>query len=59
MKENYWNQFMTSGRIDDYLQYKMYEQNSRALPEQHCRKEQRESDRTYGNGPLDYAHRRI
>ena len=28
MKENYWNQFMASGRIDDYLRFKMHEKNS-------------------------------
>ena len=46
MKETYWNQFMASGRIDDYLKFKM-------------RKEQRESDRTYGDGALYHAHRGI
>ena len=25
MKENYWDQFMASGRIDDYMKYKMCE----------------------------------
>lgn len=59
MKENYWNQFMTSGRIDDYLNYKMHEKKSSVIPEQCCGKEQRESDRTYRDGPLDYAHRRV
>ena len=59
MKETYWNQFMASGRIDDYLKFKMHEKNSSVMPEQSRGKEQRESDRTYGNGPLDHAHRGI
>lgn len=58
MKENYWNQFMASGRIDDYLKFKMHEKDS-GEQEQSRGKEQRESDRTYWNGPLDHAHRRI
>lgn len=55
MKENYWNQFMASGRIDDYLRFKMHEKNS-GEQGQNCGKEQRESDRTYGDGPVDHAH---
>lgn len=58
MKENYWNQFMASGRIDDYLRFKMHEKNS-GEQEASRGKEQRESDRTYGDGSLDHAHRRI
>ena len=27
MKEKYWDQFMASGRIDDYLNFKMHEKN--------------------------------
>nr|WP_294495199.1 hypothetical protein [uncultured Mediterraneibacter sp.] len=65
MKETYWNQFISSGRIDDYLNYKMHEKYSRETadvtensnPAQSCGKEKRESDRTYGNGTLDHAHR--
>ena len=37
MKENYWNQFMASGRIDDYLRFKMHEKNS-SEQEQNCGK---------------------
>ena len=60
MKENYWNQFMASGRIDDYLKFKMYEKSSGAVSEtKQCGKEQRESDRTYGDGALNHAHRGI
>lgn len=58
MKENYWNQFMASGRIDDYLKFKMHEKNSGGQ-EQSRGKEQRESDRTYGDGALYHAHRGI
>ncbi|HJC43562.1 MAG TPA: hypothetical protein H9756_07785 [Candidatus Mediterraneibacter gallistercoris] len=58
MKENYWNQFMASGRIDDYLRFKMHEKNS-GEQEASRGKEQRESDRTYRYGSLDHAHRRI
>ena len=67
MKENYWNQFMASGRINDYLKFKMEEKNSSGAAdvrtagayERSCGKEQRESDRTYGDGALDHAHRGI
>ena len=59
MKEIYWDQFMASGSIDDYLKFKMYEENSSAMTEQSCRKEQRESDRTYGDGSFDHAYRGI
>ena len=59
MKEIYWDQFMASGRIDDYLKFKMYEENSSAMTKQSCRKEQRESDRTYGDGSFDHAYRGI
>ena len=59
MKEIYWDQFMASGRIDDYLKFKMHEKNSSVMPEQSCRKEQRESDRTYGDGSFDHAYRGI
>lgn len=59
MKEIYWDQFMASGRIDDYLKFKMYEENSSDMTEQSCRKEQRESDRTYGDGSFDHAYRGI
>ena len=58
MKENYWNQFMASGRIDDYLRFKMHEKNS-GEQEASRGKEQRESDRTYRYGSLDHAHQRI
>lgn len=58
MKETYWNQFMTSGRIDDYLNYKMCEKSS-DVPGQNCGKEKRESDRTYRDGALNHARRRI
>ena len=58
MKENYWNQFMASGRIDDYLKFKMHEKNSGGQ-EQSRGKEQRESDRTYGHGTFNHACRRV
>ena len=66
MKEKYWDQFMASGRIDDYLNFKMHEKNSSSAADiqrtgRHgcCGKEQRESDRTYGDGALHHAHRGI
>ena len=40
MKEEYWELFMTSGKIDDYLNYK----NSRKADGSSGRKERRESD---------------
>ena len=55
MKENYWNQFMASGRIDDYLKFKMYEKSSGTVLKQSSGKEQRESDRTYRDGAFHSA----
>ena len=59
MKENYWNQFMASGRIDDYLKFKMYEKSNGTVLKQSSGKEQRESDRTYRDGSLNHAYRGI
>ena len=59
MKKNYWNQFMASGRIDDYLKFKMYEKSSGTVLKQSSGKEQRESDRTYRDGSLNHAYRGI
>ena len=59
MKETYWNQFMASGRIDDYLKFKMHEKNSSVMPEQSCRKEQRESDCSDRDGAVNNTGGRI
>lgn len=71
MSEMYWEQFMTTGSVADYLNYKMEQehtaaeknkadvsrQNSREII---CgRKEQRESDRTDGHGAFHDAGRGI
>lgn len=57
MKSAYWNQFMTTGKIEDYLNYKM-EQNEPAerevLPSADG-KEKCESDCTDRNGAFRHA----
>ena len=64
MKETYWDQFMASGRIEDYLNYRMTADREcsagkTGIFRETCGKEQRESDRTYRDGALHHAHRRI
>ena len=48
MQGTYWDQFMMTGSIEDYLNYKMEEKDNDTPPDR--RKEQCESDRTYRNG---------
>ncbi|EDK23950.1 MAG: hypothetical protein ACLR7J_12470 [[Ruminococcus] torques] len=55
MKEEYWELFMTSGKIDDYLNYK----NSRKADGSSGRKERRESDYTDRDSTLYDAGRRV
>ena len=55
MKEEYWELFMTSGKIDDYLNYK----NSRKAAGSSGRKERRESDYTARDSTLYDAGRRV
>ena len=66
MSEMYWEQFMTTGSVADYLTYKMGQQdavrdkgtNGRIQDGQTGRGE-RESDRTDGHGALHDAGRGI
>lgn len=58
MKENYWNQFMASGRIEDYLNYRLGDCAEEEEREKRG-KEKRESDHTYRDGSFNHAHRRI
>ena len=55
MKEEYWELFMTSGKIDEYLNYK----NSRKTEDRSGRKERRESDYTDRDDTLYDAGRRV
>ena len=55
MKEEYWELFMTSGKIDDYLNYN----NSRKADGSSGRKERRESDYTDRDSTLYDAGRRV
>ena len=50
MQGTYWDRFMTTGSVEDYLSYKMEEERSARSPE--GRKEQCESDRTYRDGAI-------
>ena len=59
MKEMYWNQFMTTGKVEDYLNYKMNQPGEEKESFPSDGKEQRESDRTYGDGSFDHAYRGI
>lgn len=75
MRENYWNQFMASGRIEDYLNYRLGDCSGCAAPgpdsgraengsqagarPEACGKEQREPDCTYGHGAFHHANRGI
>ena len=71
MSEMYWEQFMTTGSVADYLNYKMgqghtaAEKNKADVSRQNSReiicgrKEQRESDRTDGHGAFHDAGRGI
>ncbi len=54
MKEIYWNQFITSGRIDDYLKFKMHEKSSSRQEQDalcHTERNRRETDEK-DSGPL-------
>lgn len=61
MKETYWNQFMMTGKIEDYLSYKMNQ--SKASEGENTSsadgKEKCESDCTDRNGALHHTCRRI
>ena len=57
MQGTYWEQFMMTGSIEDYLNYKMEEKDDSAPPDR--RKEQCESDRTYRNGAIHSSGGRI
>lgn len=75
MRDNYWDQFMASGRIEDYLNYRMADCSGYSAREtvsgrtengaesgsrlDACGKEQCESGCTYGHGTLHHANRRI
>ena len=57
MRGTYWDRFMTTGSVEDYLNYKMEEE--RDGPPSDRRKEQCESDRTYRDGTLHSSGWRI
>lgn len=58
MQETYWEHFMATGRISDYLNYKM---GNNCIPDKNAEddtgKEQCESDRTDRNGAVHDAGR--
>ena len=58
MEETYWNKFMASGKVDDYLEYKgiqichsVMERYDR-LPDAGTEVRRSESDNGYGNGTV-------
>ena len=50
MRGTYWDRFMLTGSVEDYLNYKMEEEQDSPSPDR--RKEHCESDRTYRDGAL-------
>lgn len=59
MKETYWNQFMTTGKVEDYLNYKMNQtgEGKKSLPT--GGKEKRESDCSDRDGTVNSTGGRI
>lgn len=65
MEETYWNKFMASGKVDDYLEYKgiqichsVMERYDR-LPDARTEVRRSESDNGYGNGAVCCSDRRV
>ena len=63
MEEMYWNKFMVSGKVDDYLEYKgiqicnsVMERYDR-LPDAGTEVRRSESDNGYGNGIICRSNR--
>lgn len=55
MKEMYWEQFIATGRVEDYLSYKMCKMEERSASKTCCDREEKEgnkceSDRIDRNG---------
>ena len=59
MKEPYWDQFMMTGKIEDYLSYKMNQPGREVARFSPDGKEKRESDCTDRDGAVHGACRRI
>ena len=59
MKEPYWDQFMMTGKIEDYLSYKMHQGGEENSSSSAGGKEKRESDCTDRHGALHHAGGRI
>lgn len=59
MKETYWKQFMMTGKIEDYLSYKMNQSKASEENSSADGKEKRESDCTDGDGAVRHTCRRI
>ncbi len=60
MKEKYWQQFISTGKVEDYLDYKNV--NTRVQFQEGTKEtgvENSESDYTDGNGPVSYSHWRV
>ena len=65
MEETYWNKFMGSGKVDDYLEYKGI-QICNSVMEHYGRSSdagtevrRSESDNGYGNGAICCSDRRV
>ena len=59
MKDPYWDQFMMTGKIEDYLSYKMHQTGGENSSSSAGGKEKRESDCTDRDGTVHSACRRI
>ena len=59
MKETYWNQFMTTGKVEYYLNYKMNQPGEEKESFPPDGKEQRESDCSDRDGAVNNTGGRI
>ena len=59
MKEMYWNQFMTTGKVEDYLKYKMNQPGEEKESFSSDGNQQRESDCSDRDGTVNNTGGRI
>ena len=59
MKEPYWNQFMTTGKVEDYLNYKMNQPGEEKESFPSDGKDRRESDCSARAGTVNNTGGRI
>lgn len=60
MKEKYWQQFLSTGKVEDYLGYKNVNNTVQFQGKtQDTGVDKSESDYTDGNGLVSYSNRRV